>query len=389
MSRPSKRDRARTSARPGAAPPARSSSCRSPTRRRARRISPRSTAEGDAVDGVHPLLRAPQRRPDQAAGDRVARRRGPRPRAAGRPRSSSVRDAPQPRRSGGRRRRAPVPTVRRSGRSVRTALEGAVAARPERAADDRLVEPRRRAGDRRRQRRRRAGRAWPRRAGACTGAAVSWKSASIEPCSTISPAYMTAARSQIWATTGRSCVTSMSARPRSSAERVEQLEDLRLHHHVERRRRLVGEQDASACRRAPSRSRRAAACRPRTRAGSGRPGRRECRRSSSSSPVRAGRRVPAAHAVQLHRLDDLRADRLDRVEARSSRPGRPSRCRSSGAGASISSPPARMSSPSSRTRPATRRVRRQEAHEREDRRRLAAARLADEPEPLARARARS
>ena len=62
------------------------------------------------------------------------------------------------------------------------------------------------------------------------------------PFSTISPAYITAPRVQSWATIGRSCVTRISARPSSRAERVEQLEDLRLHHHVERRRRLVGDQ---------------------------------------------------------------------------------------------------------------------------------------------------
>ena len=62
----------------------------------------------------------------------------------------------------------------------------------------------------------------------------------------------------------------------------EQLEDLRLHHHVERGRRLVGEQHLRASRRAPSRSRPAGASRPRTRAGSGRPGRPRCRRARAA-----------------------------------------------------------------------------------------------------------
>ena len=47
----------------------------------------------------------------------------------------------------------------------------------------------------------------------------------------------------------------------------EQLEDLRLDRDVERGRRLVGDQQLAARRRAPSRSARAGACRPRSRAG--------------------------------------------------------------------------------------------------------------------------
>ena len=48
-----------------------------------------------------------------------------------------------------------------------------------------------------------------------------------------------------------------------------------------------------------------------------------------------------------------------------------------------SSPPARMSSPFDRDAPGDLRVRRQQPHQREQRRRLAAAGLADQPEPLA------
>src|SRR4029078_10453887 len=43
---------------------------------------------------------------------------------------------------------------------------------------------------------------------------------SIGPLAAISPAYMTAARPQVWATTGRSWVTSTSARPSSDDSRV-------------------------------------------------------------------------------------------------------------------------------------------------------------------------
>ena len=54
------------------------------------------------------------------------------------------------------------------------------------------------------------------------------------------------------------------------AARCSSLEDLRLDRHVERGRRLVGDQQLGRRRRAPSRSSRAGACRPRTRAGSAR-----------------------------------------------------------------------------------------------------------------------
>ncbi len=49
---------------------------------------------------------------------------------------------------------------------------------------------------------------------------------------------------------------------------LDQLEDLRLHRHVERGRRLVADEDGRVVERAPSRSSRAGACRPRTGAGS-------------------------------------------------------------------------------------------------------------------------
>ena len=173
-------------------------------------------------------------------------------------------------------------------------------------------------------------------------------------------------------------------RPSSSRQPHQQLEDLRLHHHVERGRRLVGEQHLAARRRAPSRSRRAGACRPRTRAGSGRRGRRRCR------PARAARRTCAraalpvavpcssigsaiwlpivftglnafiapwktiAMSVQRCGLTRLLAARQDVLAVQASR------C------------------------PATLRARGQEPHHREDRGRLAAAGLAHEPHPLAR-----
>ena len=120
------------------------------------------------------------------------------------------------------------------------------------------------------------------------------------------------------------------AMPSSSLQPAQQLEDLRLHRHVERGRRLVGDQHASARSPAPSRSSRAGACRPRARAGrrrragaasgiadqlraarprGSRAAARETRRGAPASPPRSARR------------------RCRRGAARTAGPGRSSRCR--------------------------------------------------------------
>ena len=70
----------------------------------------------------------------------------------------------------------------------------------------------------------------------CSGRSWSW---TIVPVSASCPAYMTSARSQVSATTDRSWVMRISDRPSSRAQPLEQLEDLRLDHDVERRRGLV------------------------------------------------------------------------------------------------------------------------------------------------------
>ena len=115
-----------------------------------------------------------------------------------------------------------------------------------------------------------------------------------DPDSTISPAYITAARSQTCATTGRSCVTSISASPRSLGERLEQLQDLRLHHHVERGGGLVGQQHLGVAGQG-HRDRRALAHAAgelvRVPRGRGRAG---CPTSSSSSPARVFAAAPLA-----------------------------------------------------------------------------------------------
>ena len=235
---------------------------------------------------------------------------------------------------------------------------------------------------------RRTGRAWRRTAAGCRGGGAGGTASSIGPLSTISPAYMTAARPQVWATTGRSWVTSTSARPSSRRQPGQQVQDLCLHHHVQRRGRLVGQQDpglagqrhgdrralphaAGELVRVAVRARRPG-CRPspaarRPAAGPPRPARcrgRPSARRSASRPSSPG-------------------------SGRSSRPGTPSRCPSSGS-----------RGPSPRRRPGCSAVDADLARtpiavggsrpiSGQDRGRLAAPGLADQPEPLARGRVRS
>ena len=73
----------------------------------------------------------------------------------------------------------------------------------------------------------------------CCGAA---KSSAVGARSTTRPAYMTAMSCVISATTPRSWVIMITAVPGLLLEALDQLEDLRLHGHVERGRRLVGDQ---------------------------------------------------------------------------------------------------------------------------------------------------
>ena len=180
----------------------------------------------------------------------------------------------------------------------------------------------------------------------------SWKSVSIGPDSTISPAYMTAARSHTWATTGRSWVTRIIARPRSSGEPHQELEDLGLHHHVERGRRLVGEQHLRA-------------------AGERHRDRRPLAHAAREL-VRVAVGARARDPDQLEQLAHLRPRRPARTRCRAAPSARRSARRSvftglnafiapwntiamsrQRCGATVSSPFASMSSPSSSTRPAT------------------------------------
>ena len=86
------------------------------------------------------------------------------------------------------------------------------------------------------------------------GCRGSRKTASTVPVSTTWPAYITATRWQVCAITARSCETKTRLTPSSSRSAREQLQDLVLDRHVERRRRLVAEDQLAGRRRARSRS---------------------------------------------------------------------------------------------------------------------------------------
>ena len=110
---------------------------------------------------------------------------------------------------------------------------------------------------------------------------------------------------------------------------LQHLDDLRLDRHVERGRRLVGDQDATARSRSPWRSSRAGASRRRTRAGTGRraargSGRRPARAARSRASARR-RRSPSSCARA--RLPRSGCRPSGRGSATSSGPGRSSRCR--------------------------------------------------------------
>ena len=77
---------------------------------------------------------------------------------------------------------------------------------------------------------------------ACRDAAAGRTARSTVASSTLRPAYITTTRCAISATTPRSCVISMIAVPSRVLQVAHQVEDLRLDGHVERRGRLVGDQ---------------------------------------------------------------------------------------------------------------------------------------------------
>ena len=174
---------------------------------------------------------------------------------------------------------------------------------------------------------------------------------------------------------------SSSARPRRSLQIAQQVEDLRLDRDVERRRRLVGDDErgsqASAMRDQRALPQpagelvRVVAHAP-LRLGHAAP-----RRSSSIARCRAvaARRPP----VDAQRLLDLVADREDRVERRHRLLEDRGRSPRRGRAASRARRASSRSRPLKTIRPAGDPARRlHEPHDRQRRHRLAAARLADE-----------
>ena len=77
---------------------------------------------------------------------------------------------------------------------------------------------------------------------ACSRARGAARMRATGPRSTMRPSRITSTSSASAAITPMSCVTTASAMPRSRIELAQQREDLRLHRHVERRGRLVGDQ---------------------------------------------------------------------------------------------------------------------------------------------------
>ena len=161
------------------------------------------------------------------------------------------------------------------------------------------------------------------------------------------------------------------------------VQDLVLDRHVERRRRLVAQDQLAARTRAPSRSSRAGACRRTARAGTRRAVARDrgCRPAASArAPARGAPADCARGAPSVPRRSGRR--RASPGSARSSAPGRSSRCGRRGGGAAAPRGVAR-SSPSNRMPAAIRRLR-QQPQDGEQRDALAAAGLAHHPHRLAR-----
>ena len=128
---------------------------------------------------------------------------------------------------------------------------------------------------------------------------------------------MTQTRSVFSATTPRSWLISTSAMPLSRRISLQQLQDLRLDGGVERRGRLVGDQEVAAGRPAPWRSSPAGSCRPTARADNRAAGalHRRCRPGRAAVAASASGRCPAEPAMELQRLAELPADAMDRIEA--------------------------------------------------------------------------
>ena len=231
-----------------------------------------------------------------------------------------------------------------------------------------------------------------RAARSCTGAAGARRARRPPPPPPCGPAYITSTRSAMSATTPRLCVIEHDRRAEPLADVAHQVEDPCLDRHVERRRRLVGDRAPSGRTRAPSRSSRAGASRRRAGADTRRRRRSGAGMRTSSqqldrarargaarqpevpraAPRRSGRPTVKTGLSERHRLledeRDLAAAHLPQPPRRAARAGRGRRRARGRSIVAVSG--------SSRTSDMQRDA-------------LAAPRLADDAENLARARART
>ena len=122
-------------------------------------------------------------------------------------------------------------------RAARAEAAALAAARPDRAG---------RPGSARRARAARRSPAASRAGASCRGAGGRRTRELTGPVSTIRPAYMIAIRSQVSASTPEVVGDQDQRQAELLAQPLEQLQDLRLHDHVERRRRLVGDHQRRA-----------------------------------------------------------------------------------------------------------------------------------------------
>ena len=256
--------RRRVAGRRAAAPPC---SCRSPTRRRAPSVVPRCDREGDVVDRVHELARLalddavqPGRRDVEDLGqvahlDQRPASHAAMPACRARAASSAARVAPASSRSGRSTRQRSNACGQRGLKAQPAGSRSAAASSRRSASSRRAVLVHRR--DRAHQ-------------PGGVGMRAAWITASTGPISTMRPAYITATRSAGLGDHAHVVRDQHHRRAVLAAQALQQRDDLRLDRHVERRRRLVGDDQLGLGGRAPARSRRAGACRPRTGAGTGR-----------------------------------------------------------------------------------------------------------------------
>ena len=245
-STPSNRMRARRSGRGAAGPAGRWWTSRSPTPPPGRASRPRSTREADVVDRVHDALVAAA---EVAGPDREVLHEVGRPRGARASLTSArllARRAPR-----ARARRGSTPsgaavassTASSGGRSCahgRSAYgQRGANAHPSAGADRSAVSRRSCAAVHLGRRR---GAAASRADRSCTGGAGGRRCRRAIPPRRCRPAYITSTRSATPATTPRSWVISSIADVGRSWMPLEHVEHLRLDRHVERRRRLVGDQ---------------------------------------------------------------------------------------------------------------------------------------------------